>query len=128
MNEQGIALLLVLWVITLLTVICAEFSWTMRTETVIARNFKEGEQAYYAAEAGINKTIVELIKNLNQPASSIPKEESEEFQEEAPLWEPGLEKIRFSFDEYACEITIEDENNKLSINAFLRAAKKIPPS
>ena len=131
MNEQGIALLLVLWVITLLTVICAEFSWTMRTETVIARNFKEGEQAYYAAEAGINKTIIELIKNLNQPASSIPKEENEENKEdealqEAPLWEPGLEKIRFSFDEYACEITIEDENNKLSINAFLRAAKKNP--
>jgi len=125
MDERGIALLLVLWIITLLTVICAEFSWTMRTETVIAGNFKEGEQAYYAAEAGINKTIVELMKNLNQPATSIPEEESEEIQE-APLWEPGLEKIRFSFEEYACEVTIEDENNKLSINAFLREAKKNP--
>jgi len=124
-DERGIALLLVLWVITLLTVICAEFSWTMRTETVITRNFKEGEQAYYAAEAGINKAIVELMRNLNQPPSSSPEEESEELQE-APLWEPGLEKIRFSFEEYACEVAIEDENNKLSINAFLREAKKNP--
>ena len=124
-DERGIALLLVLWVITLLTVICAEFSWTMRTETVIARNFKEGEQAYYTAEAGINKAIVELMRNLNQPPSASTEEESEELQEEV-LWEPGLETIRFSFEEYACEITIEDENNKLSINAFLREAKKNP--
>jgi general secretion pathway protein K len=124
-DERGIALLLVLWVITLLTVICAEFSWTMRTETVIVRNFKEGEQAYYAAEAGINKAIVELMRNLNQPPSASTEDESEELQEEV-LWEPGLETIRFSFDEYACEIAIEDENNKLSINAFLREAKKNP--
>lgn len=123
--EQGIALLMVLWVITLLTVICAEFSWTMRTETVIARNFKEGEQAYYAAEAGINKAIVELMKNLNQPVATL----SEEVQEEraaAVRWEAGQENIRFRFEEYACDIAIEDENNKLSINAFLRAAKKNP--
>ena len=62
-NDKGIALLLVLSVITLLTVICAEFSWTMRTETVITRNFRDGEQAAYCAEAGINKAIVELPLN-----------------------------------------------------------------
>jgi type II secretory pathway component PulK len=125
LDERGIALLLVLWVITLLTVICAEFSWTMRTETVITRNYKEGEQAYYTAEAGINKAIVELMRNLNQPPAASTEEESEELQEEV-LWEPGLEAIRFSFEEHACEVTIEDENNKLSINAFLREAKKNP--
>ena len=66
-NERGIALLLVLWVIALLTVICAEFSWTMRTETVITRNFRDGEQAAYSAEAGINKAVVELMKNMARP-------------------------------------------------------------
>ena len=59
-NEKGIALLLVLWLITLFAVICAEFSSTMRTETVIVRNYRDGEQAYYTAEAGINLTIIEL--------------------------------------------------------------------
>jgi len=125
-DERGIALLLVLWVITLLTVICAEFSWTMRTETVIARNYKEGEQAYYTAEAGINKAIVELMRNLNQPPPAPSTEEESEEIEEERRWEPGLEPIRFSFDESACEVIIEDENNKLSINAFLREAKKNP--
>jgi len=61
-NEKGIALLLVLWIVTLLTVICAEFSWTMRTETTTVTNFKEGEQAYYTAEAGINRAIVEMMR------------------------------------------------------------------
>jgi hypothetical protein len=39
-SESGIALLLVLWVIVFLAFICAEFSWTMRTETASAINFK----------------------------------------------------------------------------------------
>ena len=71
-NERGIALLLVLWVIALLTVICAEFSWTMRTETVITRNFRDGEQAAYSAEAGINKAVVELMKNMARPRRAAP--------------------------------------------------------
>ncbi len=124
-GEQGIALLMVLWVITLLTVICAEFSWTMRTETVIARNLKEGEQAYYAAEAGINKAIVELMKNLNQPVAT-PAEEMPEELVEQERWEAGRENIQFRFEDYACDVAIEDENNKLSINAVLREAKKNP--
>ena len=62
-NEQGIALLMILWIITLLSVICAEFSWTMRSETVIVRNFKESEQAYYTAEAGVNRAIIELVRS-----------------------------------------------------------------
>ena len=35
-SQRGIALLLVLWIIMFLAVICAEFSWTMRTESATA--------------------------------------------------------------------------------------------
>jgi type II secretory pathway component PulK len=124
-NDKGIALLLVLWVITLLTVICAEFSWTMRTETVITRNFRDGEQAAYCAEAGINKAIVELMRNMSRPPSRSTLEEPD--KEEPPLvWEPGIGPINFSFGDYTCAVSIEDENNKIGINAFLREAKKNP--
>ena len=61
-SERGVALLLVLWVIVFLAFVCAEFSWTMRTETAAAINFKEGTQALYAAEAGINRSIIELLR------------------------------------------------------------------
>jgi len=129
-NDRGIALLLVLWVIALLTVICAEFSWTMRSETVITRNFRDGEQAGYAAEAGINKAIVELMKNLARPKarSTLEPAGAEDLEQEElePAWEAGIGPIPFSFGEYSCAVSIEDENNKIGINAFLREAKKNP--
>jgi type II secretory pathway component PulK len=124
-DEKGIALLLVLWIITLLTVICAEFSWTMRTETTIVRNFKEGEQAYYTAEAGINKAFVELMRFLNKPKTTIKEAESEE-EEELPLLMPGSEPFQFFLGDHRCDITVQDESNKISINAFLARAKKNP--
>lgn len=129
-NDRGIALLLVLWVIALLTVICAEFSWTMRTETVITRNFRDGEQAGYSAEAGINKAVVELMKNLSRPQqrSTLEKADREAAAAEEPalVWEAGIGPIAFSFGDYSCAVSIEDENNKIGINAFLREAKKNP--
>ena len=68
-NQRGIALLLVLWIITLLAVICAEFSATMRMETHVAHNFRESEQAYYAAEAGISRAIIEIMRTSRSAAS-----------------------------------------------------------
>jgi len=124
-NDKGIALLLVLWVIALLTVICAEFSWTMRTETVITRNFRDGEQAAYCAEAGINKAIVELMRNMARPPARSTLEEPETKAPEI-AWEAGIGPINFSFGDHSCAVSIEDENNKIGINAFLREAKKNP--
>jgi type II secretory pathway component PulK len=129
-NDRGIALLLVLWVIALLTVICAEFSWTMRTETVITRNFRDGEQAGYSAEAGINKAVVELMKNMTRPQarSTLEEADREAAGQEEPetVWEAGIGPIPFSFGDYSCVVSIEDENNKIGLNAFLREAKKNP--
>ena len=129
-NERGIALLLVLWVIALLTVICAEFSWTMRTETVITRNFRDGEQAAYSAEAGINKAVVELMKNMARPQARSTREEADRDaagqEEPETVWEAGIGPIPFSFGDYSCAVSIEDENNKIGLNAFLREAKKNP--
>lgn len=129
-NDRGIALLLVLWVIALLTVICAEFSWTMRTETVITRNFRDGEQAGYSAEAGINKAVVELMKNMTRPQARSTREEADREaagpEEPETVWEAGIGPIPFSFGDYSCAVSIEDENNKIGLNAFLREAKKNP--
>ena len=61
-NETGgVALVLVVWVIVVLTAIVGEFSYTMRTEINIARNFKEEEEAYQLALAGIEKAKLELL-------------------------------------------------------------------
>jgi len=122
-NDQGVALLLVLWIITLLAIVCAEFSWTMRTETATVTNFKEGEQAYYTAEAGINKAIIELMRTAKNIRRSK-KADDEQEESETDYWEPGSGPYVFEFEGAKCEITIEDEGNKIGINAFLKKAKR----
>lgn len=123
-NENGIALLLVLWIITLFAVICAEFSSTMHTETVIVRNYKDGEQAYYTAEAGINRAIIELERASKSIRQNFFSEDEEE--PEFVYWEPGGGPYVFNLDDFICEVKIEDENNRLGLNAFLKKAKTNP--
>jgi hypothetical protein len=42
----AVALILVMWVMVILIAIVGEFSYSMRTELNITRNFKEEEEAY----------------------------------------------------------------------------------
>ena len=132
-NERGIALLLVLWIIMLLAVICAEFSATMRTETIVARNFRESEQAYYAAEAGINRAIMEIMRTSHSGAShktasvdsTNPDNPDAGDQSDIEYWKPGG-SYEFTIDDMGCKVEIEDEGNKVNINEFLTEAKKNP--
>ncbi|MEI6126179.1 MAG: hypothetical protein WCQ99_06440, partial [Pseudomonadota bacterium] len=120
-NQQGIALMLVLWIITFLAIICAEFSWTMRAEITTVANFKDGEQAYYTAEAGINRAMIELMKSAGRPDQT----DEEEVAPEQRYWEPGS-SYRIEFDGNPCEVLIEDEGNKIEINTYLVQAEKNP--
>ncbi len=66
--QEGIALLLVLWVLTILMVIVLSFSYTARTETLSSLAFKEGIEKKFLAEAGVQRAIVEILyrrQNLN---------------------------------------------------------------
>lgn len=129
-NDRGVALLLVLWVVTLLAIICAEFSWTMRTETAIATNYRESEQAGYTAEAGINRAIIELMRERKSRRSVFGGDETtsgqdtEEPSQDFECWEPGGRPYRFDFAGGHCEVVIEDESNKIGLNAFLKKAEK----
>lgn len=127
--EQGVALLLVLWVITFLAVICAEFSWTMRNELTTAGNFRDGAQAYYTAEAGVNRAMIELMRSAGRPRQlqQTAAEADMEEQGEASYWEPGS-RYRFELDGNPCEVLIEDEGNKIEINTLLTKAEKDPAS
>jgi len=149
-GERGIALLLILWVIVFLAFVCAEFSWTMRTEISTATNFKEGMQAYYAAEAGINRAVIELLRVSAESGSvtrAVP-EAAEEALEEAEagfrgengldvgeetalyddlqLWISGGGPYRVELGDFYCEVSIIDESNKVNINTFLEQSKSDP--
>ena len=60
-SERGIALLLVLWVLTILMVIVFSFSYMARTESHATLVFKEGMEKKFLAEAGIERGIMELF-------------------------------------------------------------------
>lgn len=58
---RGIALIMVLWVVVLLTMIASEFAENQRTEVRIAANYKERALSYYYAMAGVNAGIAEFL-------------------------------------------------------------------
>ncbi len=64
-DNAGMALLIVLWVLVLMTVIAGEFSYTMRNQVRMAANCKESAQAYYIAVGGINQAIYSLLQSNN---------------------------------------------------------------
>lgn len=60
-RQQGIALVVVLWLLVLLTVIAASHARIIRTETRLASNQIEASKARSLAEAGANHAIMELL-------------------------------------------------------------------
>lgn len=129
--ERGVALMLVLWVMTLLSVIVFEFCSTMRIEATIARNFKEGERSYYFAQAGISRAMVEIVKaksamkKFKGAKESMVKGEAleEEGEDEVEEWKPREEPYTFLFEEGECEVKISDEGSKINLNWVAKQAK-----
>src|SRR5688572_25743651 len=61
-GQRGLALLAVLWLVTLLSVVAASFSATSRTETQLARNAVEKAKAEALADAGIYRALLGLLE------------------------------------------------------------------
>ncbi|OPY79403.1 MAG: putative type II secretion system protein K [Syntrophorhabdus sp. PtaU1.Bin058] len=59
-SERGIALLMVLWIITILMVLVVSFSFLTKTEARSTFYFREGVQKKFYAEAGIEEALMEI--------------------------------------------------------------------
>lgn len=115
-NRGGVALILVIWVMVILVAIVGEFSYSMRTEINIVKNFKEEEEAYQLALAGIEAAKAEILTSA-EPAGMYADENGIlvfNAEEEEPERKDNLGKGTF-------EYTIIDEDGKLNINS---ASKK----
>ena len=129
--ERGIALMLVLWVLALLTIIVFEFCYTMRIEATITKNFRDGERSYYLAQAGINRAFIELIKTQRavkkfkgaKKSMVDDPEEDELEEEETDEWKPREEPYLFALEDGECEVTIGDEGGKINLNWIATKAK-----
>jgi len=131
--ERGIALMLVLWVLILLSIMVFEFCHTMRIEAIITKNFKEGEKSYYLAQAGINRAIIEIVKTKSAvkkfkgSKKSMVKDKEEDIdeeEEELNEWKPREEPYVFPFEDGECEVKIGDEGSKINLNWIAKKAKR----
>ena len=68
-DERGVALMMVLWVLILLSFIALEFAHSMRTEVEVTKTFRDEIQAYYLARAGIELGRYELAICGTSPKS-----------------------------------------------------------
>ncbi|MEM7224689.1 MAG: hypothetical protein AAF495_17055 [Pseudomonadota bacterium] len=98
--ERGIALISVLWVLTLLAVITASFATTSRTEVNLARNLVENAEAQALAEAGVQRAIFGLLRPTQQGGLRA--------DGALYVWAYGGGQVRFS---------VTDEGGKVDLNA-----------
>ena len=69
-SEEGIALIAVLWMLTLLSIVAAALSLETRSSTRIARNMAENAVARAAADAGIQRAILDLVTSTVAPTDA----------------------------------------------------------
>jgi general secretion pathway protein K len=69
-SEEGIALIAVLWMLTLLSIVAAALSLETRSSTRIARNMAENAVVRAAADAGIQRAILDLETSTGAPTDT----------------------------------------------------------
>jgi general secretion pathway protein K len=102
-SEDGIVLIAVLWTLTLLSIIAIALSLETRTSTLIARNIAENAAARAAADAGIQRAILDLETS---PGSPI---ESRKFRTDGSVY-------AWHFGKTIVHISVQDEVGKVNLN------------
>lgn len=116
-QAKGVALIMVLWVIAILSVVVLEFSFAMRTEVNITRNFKEELQLYAIAQGGVQRAIAELIYKHDPGVQQVRKTlTTEEVPPEKKEWVTDGRSYFIPFDQGTCEIKTMSEAGKVNIN------------
>jgi general secretion pathway protein K len=99
-RQCGIAFIVVLWLLALLSIVLGSFALLARSESLQARHYYDGTRARYAAEAGIAQAAYALA-----------------FPDQAQRWLPDGRPYTLDYADMALEIRITDESGKLDINA-----------
>jgi len=116
-KAKGVALVMVLWVVAILSVIVLEFCFAMRTEVNIANNYKEEFQLYAMAEGGVQRAIAELIYKHDPGVQQMRKTmKLEEVPSEKKEWVMDGRSYPLPFGQGVCEVRVMSEAGKININ------------
>jgi general secretion pathway protein K len=108
-SQRGIALLMVLWVLTILMVIVFSFSFMTRTETRSTLSFKEGIENKFLAEAGIERGIMEIFYRDMYKNQAVTLEGMEVWKTDGSPYNTQLGNGYYT-------VGIIDESGKVDIN------------
>lgn len=98
-QQRGVALLVVLWLLILLTIVVGVYAILTRTEALQARFLLDTTRARYAAEAGLHRAAYEMFN---------PDMETR--------WVGDGRPYSIEFGSSTVEIRITDESGKININ------------
>jgi general secretion pathway protein K len=99
-RQRGIALILVIWVVTLLMVIAGSFLYAMRTDARASRNAALIARGDALAQAAVSRSLIELFKPMGSPE----------------IWKREGEARQWAFDGAAVSVRLADESAKIDIN------------
>jgi general secretion pathway protein K len=99
-KQNGIALVLVLWATTLLTVIAGGFVYSVRTDTQLANNLVLSARVQALADGGVHRALFEM----NKPVYTIGR------------WMSNGGKNRIKVDDAILTIQIMDVSGKIDLN------------
>jgi len=98
--QRGVAMILVIWVIALMSVLLGSFALIARTENLQSRHMFDTTAARYAAEAGLERAIFELRR-----------------PDPAQRWAGDGRPYEFQFDNALVHVELTDESGKIDINS-----------
>lgn len=98
-RQRGVAFVLVLWVIALVTILLGSFAMIARTENLQARHLFNSTTARYAAEAGMNRAVFELRN-----------------PDPMTRWIGDGRPYEFEFEGAKVTVALTDESGKIDLN------------
>ena len=98
-RQRGVALVLVLWILLLVTISTGAYTLMARMDGLEAHTMLWGTHARLAAEAGLNMAVL----SLRDP-------------DEEQRWIPDGRPYALQYDDAAIQIEVTDERGKLDIN------------
>ncbi len=109
LNQRGVALILVLIVIALLSVLIIEFNYISRVESSIVGNWENERRAYFLAKGGVNLGIY-LLK-MDDPRNDSLIED----------WAKAIPPL--PVDGGSIQLEISDEDGKINVNRLIEKGK-----
>jgi len=109
-NQQGVALLAVLWLAVALSFMGMATAHLVRTEVAAVSNQIDSQRSYYLARGGIEAAVYSIAR----PAEVQP--EAPEAPSQPSAFLPGKRWLQYEFPGGSCTVEVVPENAKLNIN------------